>query len=469
MNDSYPFGEDFQFRLLTYLLKDPEKMCDLVEPQFFGSPILVEISRILKEAYAAHGKQVRVSRSTLIELVRATMGEQDSWSLYKRTIKKLYKTHLTDKAILYKQSFEFSRECKYRETLIAAEKDITNRNYARVHERIDKLRTPLNGTGAGSSSTALGHKDFQTSHRLQTVKDNTWLIETLIPDNGLTLFVGPPESDKSLVSLLWEYCVTRRRKFLGLETRWATVLHIDCENGLSEIKRRCELFGIQLAPTLLFWCLDDPKLGPPPQLPSPIYQQFTKKGCVLVFDSLAFQTSGKVIKAEDIVPILFEFKRLAAETGVPIIAIHHSSDKDDRNTYLGSTFIRASLDAGYFVETTKDPTNDDRHLVELYSIKGRRGGGPTLAMQLDFEEGAYWKVESPHEEEKREPMEILAEVIRKHPNSPKETVLAKSHPPRHKARKLLQLGEEKYWRAVPTGTKNHLRYELIEEDDEKDS
>jgi hypothetical protein len=238
---------------------------------------------------------------------------------------------------------------------------------------------------------------------------------------------------------------------------------------VSEIKRRCELFGISLAPGLLFWCLDDPKLGPPPQLPSPIYEQFAKKGWVLVFDSLAFQTSGKVIKAEDIVPILFEFKRLAAKTGVPIIVIHHSSDKDDRNTYLGSTLIRASLDAGYFVETTKDPTDDDRHLVELFSIKGRRGGGPALAMQLDFEEGAYWKVDSPHEEEKREPMQILAEVIREHPNSSKETVLAKSHLPRHKARKLLQLGEGKYWRAVPTGTKNHLRYELIEEDDEKDS
>jgi len=57
--------------------------------------------------------------------------------------------------------------------------------------------------------------------------------------------------------------------------------------------------------------------------------------------------------------------------------------------------IRASLDAGYFVETTKDPHDDDAHLVGLFSIKGRRGGGPTLAMRLDFEDGAYWKVDSP--------------------------------------------------------------------------
>jgi hypothetical protein len=149
---------------------------------------------------------------------------------------------------------------------------------------------------------------------------------------------------------------------------------------------------------------------------------------------------------------------------VPIVVIHHSSDKEERNTYLGSTFIRASLDAGYFVETTKDPRDDDRHLVELYSIKGRRGGAPTLAMQLDFSTGRYWKVDSPHDEQKREPMQIIAELIRQHPSWVKERLIAKSGLPRHKARKLLQLGEGRYWRRVQVGEKNWLRYELLEED-----
>ena len=457
IGNGYEFDGVFQLRLLTYLIRDPEQIYDLVEPQYFTSPIFVEIGRVVKDALK-NDRSSKLHRHTLIELLRRTVGEEDSWSLFKKTVKRIYKLELGDKPILYRQALDFARDSRYREALELSERDVTNKHYERVHERIEKLRTPLNG------KDVLDHKDFQTPHRLETVKDNTWLIDQFIPDNGLTLFVGPPESAKSLVSLLWEYCVSRKRDFLGLQTRRATVLHIDCENGMSEVKRRCELFGIRLAPELLFWCLDDPKLGIPPQLPNPIYEQFAQKGWVLVFDSLAFQTSGKVIKAEDIVPILFEFKRLAARTGVPIIAIHHSSDKDDRNTYLGSTFIRASLDAGYFVETTKDPTDDDRQLVELYSIKGRRGGGPALAMQLDFSTGEYYKVDSPHEEEKREPMQILAEVIRKHPNSSKERVLEKSRLPRHKARKLLQLGEGKYWRAVPTGTKNHLRYELIEED-----
>ena len=199
-------------------------------------------------------------------------------------------------------------------------------------------------------------------------------------------------------------------------------------------------------------------------LPNPIHEQFAARGWVLVFDSLAFQTSGKVIKAEDIVPILYEMKRLSAKTGVPIIAIHHSSDKGERNTYLGLTFIRASLDAGYFVETTKDPRDGDRQLVEFYSIKGRRGGMPELSMQLDFSDRTYWRVHSTHEEAKREPMQMLADTIRKHPRMVKEELVARSGLPRHKARKLLQLGEGKYWRAVKVGDKNRLRYELLKED-----
>src|ERR1700733_3779808 len=168
----YPWNEVFQLRLLTFLVQDPEKIADLMEPQFFtGNPVLVEISRILKDAYAAHGKQSRVSRSTFTELVRATMGKSDAWSLYKKTIRKLYKTELTDKSILYKQALEFAKESRYRETLIAAEKDVNNRNYQRVHERVEKLRTLLNETGAGTSPAPLVPKDFQTPHRLHTVKD----------------------------------------------------------------------------------------------------------------------------------------------------------------------------------------------------------------------------------------------------------------------------------------------------------
>jgi hypothetical protein len=464
MLSKYPFTEDFQTRLLALMIQEPEKVLHVVRARHFTSAIHMDIARIAMETYEKHGTEAfRLSRAALEQLIRKFLGRKrrDVWRVYRKYIKRLYKISLEDQPILLEQVREFATEGNYRQALVDAEKQLNRQEFKQIDKIFEDLRVSQDGQGGPN---VLQARDFQTPHRLQrSVLDNTWLIDNFIPDNGLTLFVGPPESAKSLASLLWEYSVAKRLTFLGLRTRWATVLHIDCENGMAEIKRRCEMFNIKFAPELLFWCLDDPKLGPPPQLPEPKYEEFARQGWVLVFDSLAFQTSGKVIKAEDIVPILFEFKRLAAKTGVPIIAIHHSSDKDDRNTYLGSTFIRASLDAGYFVETTKDPRNSDRQLVEFYSIKGRRGGMPELSMQLDFSDGSYRRVNSTREEEKREPMQILADTIQNHPRMVKEELIAKSGLPRHKARKLLQLGEGKYWRTVKIGDKNRLCYELLKE------
>jgi hypothetical protein len=464
MISKYPFSEDFQARLLALMIQEPAKVLHVVRARHFTSPIYMDIARIATEAYEKHGTETfRLSKAALMQLIKKFLGRKrrDVWHVYRKYIKRLYKISLQDEPILLEQVREFAKEGNYRQALVEAEKQLNRQEFKQIDRIFEELRTSRDGQ---DGSKVLQARDFQTPHRLQrSVLDNTWLIENFIPDNGLTLFVGAPESAKSLASLLWEYSVVKHHKFLGLHSRWTTVLHIDCENGIAEIKRRCELFNIKFAPELLFWSLDDPNLGPPPQLPNPIYEDFATRGWVLVFDSLAFQTSGKVIKAEDIVPILYEFKRLSAKTGVPVIAIHHSSDKDDRNTYLGSTFIRASLDAGYFVETTKDPRNGDRQLVEFYSIKGRRGGMPELSMQLDFADGTYWKVRSTHEEAKREPMQILADVIESNPQIVKEELIARSKLPRHKARKLLQLGEGKYWRAVKVGDKNRLRYELLKE------
>jgi hypothetical protein len=460
----YEFSEEFQARLLALLIQKPEKVFHVVRAHHFTHPIHTEIARITTEAYERYGiDNFRLSKAALMELVRNHLGKKgrDLWRVYRKYVKELFQLTLDDEALLLEHVQTFVREGNYRDALVKAERKVNFHQFDQVHTIFDQLRHDGSGKGVPEVPRA---RDFQTPHRLQrNVLDNTWLIDNFIPDNGLTLFVGPPESAKSLASLLWESCVAKHVNFLGMRTRWTTILHIDCENGLAEIKRRCEMFNIKFAPELLFWSLDDPKLGPPPQLPNPIYEQFARRGWVLVFDSLGFQTSGKVIKAEDIVPILYEMKKLSAMTGVPIIAIHHSSDKEERNTYLGSTFIRASLDAGYFVETTKDPRNADRQLVEFYSIKGRRGGLPGMSMQLDFSDGSYWKVASTHTEAKREPMQMLANAIEKHPLLVKEDLIAKSGLSRHKARKLLQLGEGKYWRVVKIGKKNRLRYELLKD------
>src|SRR5260370_35389494 len=97
INSVYPWGEVFQLKLLAFFLQDPERMYDVVEPQFFtGNPLFVEISRVAKTALK-DARHVKLERHTLEELLRATVGEAESWSLYKKTLKPLYTRSFEDK------------------------------------------------------------------------------------------------------------------------------------------------------------------------------------------------------------------------------------------------------------------------------------------------------------------------------------------------------------------------------------
>jgi len=123
------------------------------------------------------------------------MGGQDSWSLYKKTIKELYHVPLTDKAILFRQAFEFARESRYREALIAAEKDVTNRRYHRVHERIEKLHTSLNGASTETSIRAL--RDSLRQQMDKPPKEVQWDVTGFFPAGATILFGGRKGEGKS--------------------------------------------------------------------------------------------------------------------------------------------------------------------------------------------------------------------------------------------------------------------------------
>src|SRR5260370_23207498 len=152
INSVYPWGEVFQLKLLAFFLQDPERMYDVVEPQFFtGNPVFVEICRVAKTALK-DARNSKLDRHTLVELLRPTVGGEDSWGLYKKTVKRLYKLHIGDKDVLHKLALDFAKENHYRDALIAAEKDVNAHHYDRVHERIDKLRTLLNGTSTESNA-----------------------------------------------------------------------------------------------------------------------------------------------------------------------------------------------------------------------------------------------------------------------------------------------------------------------------
>jgi len=118
---------------------------------------------------------------------------------------------------------------------------------------------------------------------------------------------------------------------------------------------------------------------------------------------------------------------------LPVIVLHHSSDKDDRNTYLGSTLIRAVIDTGYFVEAKEDINNEDIRYIELSNLKGRRGTKANLSIKVDWKEGTY---EREAYAPKEGVLEKYRELNKKHPGVSQRDAAKKLHVDRQIIRTL---------------------------------
>jgi hypothetical protein len=118
---SYPWGELFQLRLLAFQLREPQKALGLVEPSFFTNPMMVDISRNIRDVIKKHqNEDVVLSQTTLKELVRDSLGRkgQEHWPHYRRMIRRVYKIELKDKEVLVAQATEFAKETRYRNALV---------------------------------------------------------------------------------------------------------------------------------------------------------------------------------------------------------------------------------------------------------------------------------------------------------------------------------------------------------------
>lgn len=197
----YPYGEPFQLRLLALLVKRPEKALGIVEPQYFGNPVLADIARIANLVYQKE-PGVRLSQTTLRELAHGSLGKkgEEYWPLYKSSIRKIYKMKLDDEPVLMRQAQEFNKEMRYRDALVKAERAITAGNYERVHAIIEEVRKVKGGASASTDSPTL---PVYPLHRLLATdfeKEEDYLIGTLVQRGGAVLSYGLPKGLKSWFS-----------------------------------------------------------------------------------------------------------------------------------------------------------------------------------------------------------------------------------------------------------------------------
>ena len=153
MIGSYPYDKVFQRKLLSLLLRKPRKVLGLVEAQYFSSPIHVEVARIATEAYTKHGTHdFRLTRSTVMELVKIALKNEDALPAYKSEVKKIFKLEIPDTSILLEQAREFAKEERYREAIVLSEKHVNNHSYEKAFSVIEEAHRFVNSKTTSSSS-----------------------------------------------------------------------------------------------------------------------------------------------------------------------------------------------------------------------------------------------------------------------------------------------------------------------------
>lgn len=144
MSGEYPFGDEFQKKLLAMYIRQPQQASGLIEPAYFTNPIHAEIARLVSQLRdRANLRDGTLSRHTLYEIVRGVLGRKraELWPAFRKTIRSVWRDHLEEAVVLREQALAFARERLWREALVEGEKDINAGHFENALRRFDKLRS----------------------------------------------------------------------------------------------------------------------------------------------------------------------------------------------------------------------------------------------------------------------------------------------------------------------------------------
>jgi len=88
---------------------------------------------------------------------------------------------------------------------------------------------------------------------LNSTETTKWIVNSLVPTDGLSMLVGKPKQFKTWILLEMAKCVARGSDFLNhFTTKMGKVLYIDEENGRSILKERMNCLGINPSDNITF-------------------------------------------------------------------------------------------------------------------------------------------------------------------------------------------------------------------------
>ncbi len=200
-----------------------------------------------------------------------------------------------------------------------------------------------------------------------------FLIEGLVPENGITAMSGHPGCGKSWLMLEMARAVAIGDKFLNeFKSIKKKVLIVDEESGKWEMRRRLELLGYTDELDIYFCCQREFKLDKPESVSRLIKLCEKHEIGLIIFDPFAALHNKVENNAEEMQVVMTAMQKFN-EISVSVAFIHHNRKGGlggQAQSLRGSSAILGRLDSLVVVEKTsaEGPVN-----ITIRHAKSRRG------------------------------------------------------------------------------------------------
>jgi len=186
--------------------------------------------------------------------------------------------------------------------------------------------------------------------------DDVWLVDRLIPDNGLSVITGYPASYKTWLMLNLAICISTGKPFLDdFQTKKSKVLLIDEENGERILQGRIKKMTSQQDLDIDIISLKNFKLTDSDEI---IKYCLENRIGVVMIDSLIRTHKGDENSSQEMAKLFDEFKKFK-NSQLSVIFTHHNRKTGERRAnpiedMRGSSEIFAFVDSGLSVRKAKD-------------------------------------------------------------------------------------------------------------------
>lgn len=201
---------------------------------------------------------------------------------------------------------------------------------------------------------------------------NHFLVENLIPQNGITIISGQPGCGKSWIALHIMKCITSKKNvFEKFKTKCGSVLLVDGETGKMEIWRRVKAMKFRANKKIYIASEEEIKIDSSSGLKKIIRFVEREKISLVVFDPFISMHSAEENTASEMQKVVDSLRKIQTKTTILIIH-HHRKNEDSHNPSLhirGSSAINGAIDSHIEVKSE----DNDLEVLQIGQYKARRG------------------------------------------------------------------------------------------------